>query len=430
MDSELSTKNSDSLKVPLIWHTEKKRVSDLLPYERNPRTISEKQLNDLRRSFERFNLVEIPAIDTDGKIVAGHQRIKVMQILGRGQEEIDVRVPNRKLTKEEYEQYLLTSNATGGEWDLEILKDFDVEVLLDVGFDDSDIANIWDDSLEVEDDEFDVQKTLKEIKVPMTKPGDLYQLGAHLLLCADATDATVIARLTDKQEVVMIYCDPPYNISLDYDKGIGTAGKYGGIRTNDKKSSGEYREFLKRTIMNALSISKIDAHIFYWCDESYIGMLQRRVCLWIKNNANLTPQVAFNKVYESCIYGTIGKPGLFSQKNLNEVLNKEIGTGNSVLDDILDIIDIWMAKRLPTQNYEHPTEKPLTLHEKPLRRCTQTGDIVLDLFGGSGSTLIACEQMKRKCLTVEWEPVFCDLIVKRFEAATGEKAKLITTQPQ
>jgi len=89
MDSELSTKNSDSLKVPLIWHTEKKRVSDLLPYERNPRTISEKQLNDLRRSFERFNLVEIPAIDTDGKIVAGHQRIKVMQILGRGQEAVD-----------------------------------------------------------------------------------------------------------------------------------------------------------------------------------------------------------------------------------------------------------------------------------------------------------------------------------------------------
>ena len=123
----------------------------------------------------------------------------------------------------------------------------------------------------------------------------------------------------------------------------------------------------------------------------------------------------------------MGHPYLSEQKNLNEILNKEVGTGNSALDDILDIIDIWVARRLPTQDYEHPTEKPVTLHEKPLRRCTKIGDIVLDLMGGSGSTLIACQQMKRRCLMVEWEPIFCDLIVKRFEALTGEKAKLLTS---
>ena len=173
-----------------------------------------------------------------------------------------------------------------------------------------------------------------------------------------------------------------------------------------------------------------------WCDETYIGLIQelykelgienKRVCLWIKNNQNPTPQVAFNKAYESCVYGTKGKPYLNKNiHNFNEVLNKEIGTGNRLLDDIEDYLNIWLVKRLPSNLYEHPTEKPVTLHEKPLRRCTKPGDKILDLFGGSGSTLIACQQMKRTAYLVEIEPIFCDLIIRRFEKFTNEKAKKI-----
>ena len=110
--------------------------------------------------------------------------------------------------------------------------------------------------------------------------------------------------------------------------------------------------------------------------------------------------------------------------NFTEVLNKELGpNGNKLLDDIADTFDIWIAKRVAGQEYEHPTQKPLTLHERPIKRCTAPGGTVLDLFGGSGSTLLACDAMKRKCFLAEIEPIFIDLIIRRYEHATGTKAK-------
>jgi DNA modification methylase len=157
-----------------------------------------------------------------------------------------------------------------------------------------------------------------------------------------------------------------------------------------------------------------------------LGLENRRTCLWVKGSANVTPQVAFNKCYEACMYATRGSPYLSpSCQNLSELLNREIGSGNRAIDDILDILNIWLEKRLSSGEYEHPTQKPVTLHERPLRRCTQVDDCVLDLCGGSGSTLIACEQMKRKAFLCEVEPIFCDLIIRRFELATGLSASLI-----
>ena len=170
-----------------------------------------------------------------------------------------------------------------------------------------------------------------------------------------------------------------------------------------------------------------------YCDQTYIGLLQalmtehslknRRVCLWIKNGFNVVPQVAFNKAYEPCVYATRGTPYLAdSSRNLTEILNKDVASGNRSIDDIVDLFDIWLAKREAGQDYQHPTQKPVTLHEKPLKRCTKVGDVVLDVFGGSGSTLIASEQMKRVALLSEIEPVFCQVIIDRWEAMTGETA--------
>lgn len=417
----------------LVWRTEKRLVKDLLPYEKNPRTISEKQLEDLKKSLKKFGLVEIPVIDTDGKIIAGHQRLKVLWLLGRENEEIDVRVPNRKLSEKEYEQYLLTSNAVGGDWDFEKLKSFDIEMLLDIGFSDDDLSQIWDDHLETEDDNFDVEKELKKIKKPKTKLGDVYQLGIHKLICGDTTDPSVTKKLFEKEKANMIFSDPIYNIGLSYNSGIGGKQSYGG-KTNDKKTDTEYKNFLKKSLENAISISKDDCHVFYWCDEAYVGVLQelyremevenKRICLWLKNGQNPTPNVAFNKCYEPCVYGIKGKPYLSkSEQSLNEILNKEIGTGNRLIDDVLDMLDIWLVKRLAGSDYEHPTMKPPTLYEKAIRRCTKVGDIIYDGFGGSGSSLIAGEQLKRKVYLVEIEPIFCDLIINRYEKLTGQKAK-------
>jgi DNA modification methylase len=412
--------------VPLVWRTEKRRVNDLLPYEKNPRKITDTQMEGLKESLMKFNLAEIPAINLDGKIAAGHQRIKALQLLGRGEEEIEVRVPNRKLTPAEFKQYLLTSNRSGGSWDWDILaSDFDIDTLLASGFDSGDLTNIFDDNLEVSDDNFDEEKELAKIKETDIRPGDIYALGRHRLICGDSLDPNTVAQLMDGNQADMINTDPPYNIGLSYDKGVGNKARYGGT-TDDSKSNEEYRVFAKTLITNALMATKFDAHAFFWCDERYVWLFQelytelgldsKRLCLWVKDNASPTPGVAFNKVTEYCVYGTRGKPYLSEKvKNLNEILNKETGTGNRLTDDILDLLNIWLVKRLPSQEYAHPTQKPPSLHEKALRRCSRPGDIVLDLTGGSGSILSACEQLKRTAYVSEMEPVFCQLIINRFK---------------
>lgn len=419
----------------LSWHTENRKINALIPWAKNPRILSDKQLQDLKRSLRRFNLVEIPAIDTDNRIIAGHQRLKVLQLLGRGDEEVEVRLPNRKLTQKEYEEYLLTSNAVTGDWDFEKLKSFDIGLLLDIGFDETDLANIWDQNLEAEDDGFEIEKELAKIKKPMARLGDLFALGPHKLVCGDATDPKTLQLLFGKDRASMVYSDPVYNIGVDYSGGIGGKQNYGGS-VNDHRSDEEYKTFLRKSMDNALTVSKPDTHIFYWADESYIWLLQdlyrelgiknKRVCLWIKNSQNPTPGVAFNKAFEPCVYGVRGKPYLTKGiDNLNEVLNKEVATGNRMIDDILDLLNIWLVKRLSGDQYEHATAKPPTLHEKAMRRCSRPGDIILDSFAGSGSTLIAAEQLKRRAYVIELEPIFVDLIIRRYEKLTGTKAKKI-----
>lgn len=147
----------------LKWHTEKRKVNELLPYEGNPRQMTEKQKKDLEKSLKKFDLVEIPAIDTDNKIIAGHQRIKIMQMLGKGEETIDVRVPNRKLTEEEFKEYNLRSNKNVGEWDWDMLANYDERILEDVGFDEKELKKITgQDDITEEDPEVEFTEELKE----------------------------------------------------------------------------------------------------------------------------------------------------------------------------------------------------------------------------------------------------------------------------
>ncbi len=413
----------------LSWTTTQKTINELIPQKINPRTITEKQISDLTRSLKKYNLVEIPAIDLDGTILAGHQRIKVMKILGRGDELIDVRMPNRKLTEQESNEYLIASNKLGGDWDYDLLKTFEFDTLEFAGFDKIELTNMWDGDKKAEDDEFIIEKELKEIKVPKTKIGDIIKLGKHKIICGDSTKQETLTRLLGNEKVSMIYSDPVYNINVNYGGGIGGQQNYGGD-VNDSRTFDEYRKFLKNSIECALAVSKQHTHIFYWCDQIYIGVVQdiyrslgienKRVCLWIKNNQNPVPTVAFNKVYEPVVYGVRGKPHLTKTiQNLNEVMNKELTTGNNLLEEINDI---WIAKRLSSKDYEHATSKPIELHEKAIRRCSKMGDIILDSFLGSGSTLIAGEALGRRVYGCELEPVFCDLIIRRYEKLTGTKA--------
>ncbi len=424
--------NKNMKTTNLSWHTEKRIVSVLVPNQKNPRLLNASQKKALLNSLKKFGLVEIPVIDTNNRLIAGHQRVMALKLLGNENEEIDVRVPNRELTQEEYDTYLLSSNRISGDWNWDILMEhFDQNLMLDSGFESTDFSNFLPD-LGVKNDKFNIEEEIKKIGTPKSKTGELYQLGRHLLFCGDSTDPRSIKILMGDKKVSTIYQDPPFNIGLSYDKGIGGNGNYGG-QTDDSKTDSEYREFLKKTLLNGLSVCEKDAHIFTYSDQKYVWLLQtlyqelgienKRVCLWIKNGFGVTPQVAFNKCYEPCIYGTICKPYL-SNKSLNftEIMNKEISTGNQGIQDIYDTLDIWMANRINGTDYEHPTEKPPVLHERALRRCTKVNDSVLDMFGGSGSLLVACEQLQRTAYLIEKEPVFVDLIIRRYEKLTGNKA--------
>lgn len=417
----------------LSWHTEQRAVDSLTNHKKTPRKISKEQLERLKKSLEKFSLVEIPAIDFDGTILAGHQRIKVLQILGQGKDIIDVRVPNRKLTTEEAEEYLIGSNSIHGEWDFDLLKEFDISLLSDLGFDQKELDDLWNNTLS--EDDFDPEEEVKKIKNPKTKVGDIILLGKHKLICGDSTKPGTLKKLFGDERASMIMSDPIYNIAIDYNSGIGGKQSYGGT-VDDSKSDNEYKSFLKASMESALAVTKADAHVFYWSDQVYIWLIQtlyrelgisnKRVCLWLKNGQNPTPGVAFNKAYEPCTYGTRGKPYMVKGMNkLNEVMNESMTTGNDLIQEVFDHFTVWPAKRLPSNQYEHSTMKPPEVYEKSIRRCTKTDDIILDSFSGSGSTIMAGEKLKRRVYAVEIEPVFCDLAIKRFESLTGIKAVVI-----
>jgi DNA modification methylase len=186
-------------------------------------------------------------------------------------------------------------------------------------------------------------------------------------------------------------------------------------------------------LKSALAVSVEDLHVAFWADEAWVwvfqtlymelGIKNRRLNVWVKNNSSPTPTVAFNKCTEFCVYGSKGSPYLSDLvKNLNEIQNKDLSTGNQLLEEISNL---WATKRLPSNQMEHPTSKNPELHHKFILRCTKPGDIIFDAFSGSASTMICAEQLGRKVYSLEIEPVFCDLAIRRYEKLTGRKAEII-----
>jgi len=418
-------------KSKLVWSTVKRRLGDLVAHIHNPRIATDSFRQKLTEMIKKFGLVEIPAVDLDGTTLAGHQRIAALLALYGPDHVIEVRIPSRKLTKAERKTYLLASNRLHADWDWTALAEhFDIKDLFQTGFDDADLSHIYDDSLIVEDDNWDEEKEIKKIKEPTVKLGELWQLGDHKLFCGDATDENIVRQLVGNTKIDFSDVDAPFNIKYSYQ---GKNGKYGGIEKDDR-SPDEYRTFIQSLIRNSIMVSKSAAHYIFWCDERWVWLLQqlykelgiesKRLCIWIKDNAMPTPKVPFNKATEFAAYGSIGTPYINDRiKNLNTILNKEVGSGARALDDILDLYSIWLVKRLPASDYEHPTQKPPSLHEKALRRCTRPGDAVLDLTAGSGSLMVACEQMKRRAFLCEVDPIFATLIKNRYEKISNKKAK-------
>jgi DNA modification methylase len=422
----------------ITWTQKNINLSHLIKNGYNPRKLSENERRDLETSIKTFGMV-VPVIINIGSranvIIGGEQRIKIYADLGI--ESVECMVPSRELTIDEERELNLRLNKNTGSWDEELLKEFDINQLLDVGFGDEELQHLFDD-VDVVEDDFDLEKALVETVTPKVVFGDIWELGQHRLLVGDSTDTASVEALMAGDLADIVYCDPPYNIGLDYAKGVSSGKKYNGSysRKDDSKVNTDYHEFLTKSITVAKRIAHPNAHYFYWCDSSYIWMIQslftehsidsKRVILWLKNNQNPTPKIAFNKVYEPCVYGTTGKPYLNTAlNNTHEIINQEVTTGNQMHDDIYDMIDIWIEKRDNVHTYQHPTQKPVTLNEKPFKRCSAPLHTVYSGFAGSGSDLIACETLHRKWRGVEKDLIFATVIIDRWEKFTGHKATKI-----
>jgi len=425
-------------KQKLTWSLTTRKVSDLTKNGYNPRKISESEKRDLENSVKEFGTV-VPVVLNIGSreniIIGGEQRIKIYADLGI--ENVECMVPSRELTPTEEKELNLRLNKNTGSWDENLLKDFDMDMLLGVGFGDEELQSLFDD-VDLTEDDFDIEKALKETIASKVKTGEIWELGKHRLLVGDSTDVLSVQKLMDGNLADIVYCDPPYNIGLDYSKGVGNKEKYQGSYSakDDSKKDADYLDFIDKSIEVSKTVAKKDSHFFYWCDSSYLWITQtlytkhdidsKRVCMWIKNNQNPTHKIAFNKVYEPCVYGTIGKPYLNSgMNNTNEILNQEVTTGNQVHDEIIDMIDIWIEKRDNVKDYQHPTQKPVTLNEKPFKRCSAPLHVIYSGFAGSGSDLIASEELNRVWRGVENDLIFATIIIDRWEKFTGLKAKKI-----
>jgi DNA modification methylase len=416
----------------LQWHNEKRKVKDLTPCSYNPRKITDEQKTLLKKSLTKFNVAEIPAINTDGTIIAGHMRIMASIENGRGDEIIDVRVPNRELTKEEADEYMLASNRITGEWDFLKLAKFNTEMLKSVGFSSFEMDKIL---LRVaKEDNFDAQKEYEKIQEPETKKGDLYLLGNHRLLCGSSVDEQDFEKLMDGKKGNLIFTDPPYNInykspagfSYDSKKFGGTGGKILNDNLSDKDCLQFYTDVLKN-----LFIHTDDSVTIYWWVSSVIQHISQQafeladwhfsqIIIWLKNSVSMVSK-DYLRTYENCIVGwKNGKAHYIDKRTENYkdviMLDKET---------FAEQLDVWYEHRDNTSKYLHPTQKPVRLSERAIKKNSKSGDIVIDAFGGSGSTLIGCSQLDRKCFAMELDPKYCDVIVKRYEKYTGKKAERV-----
>lgn len=397
----------------ITWHVEERDIKDLIPADYNPRKLSADERRDLENSIQEFGEV-VPVVVNVGKrkdvLIGGHQRTTLYADLKK--KKVKVMVPSRELTLDEEKRLNLRLNKNTGSWDFEKLAEMELETLIEVGFGDEELSTLWDD-VDMMNDNFDVERARKEIKTPKARPGYIYQLGSHRVMCGDSTDLDQMSNLMQGKLADVVYIDPPKE----------------KVR---KKKDAEQESLLEVVVENTIEFAAPNAHMFCWTDEKGIastsvvlrafGVAVQNVCMWIKQSVNMNPKVAFSNVYQPCVYGTRGKPKLNKMHSkVSGILNKEVDADNQLQEDVLGIVPLWLDRHDDTK--EHPDQKPVTLCERPLKRTSSPGDTILDPFGGSGSLLVACEQIGRTACVMEKDPVYVDVIIKRWEAFTNRKAK-------
>jgi len=385
-------------------------IEKLIPYARNSRTHSDEQVAQIAGSIREFGFTNPVLVDKDGTIVAGHGRVMAARKLGMAS------VPCLRLghlTESQVRAYVIADNklALNAGWDEQMLKS-EIAAIKDDGFD-IDLLGFSDDELsellqpEIVEGQTDPDQVPEAPEEPATKPGDLWVLGDHRLLCGDSTNFESVNRLVLNQKVDILITDPPYNVAYE-----GKTEKKLKIE-NDSMEDGAFRQFLQDVYTAADSVMREGAVFYIWHADSEghnfrgaafeTGWKVRQCLVWNKNTLVLGRQ-DYHWKHEPCLYGW--KDGAAHYWGSDR-------TQTTVLDF-----------NKPSRNGEHPTMKPVELFKYQIGNSSKPGDVVLDLFGGSGTTAIACEQLGRKARLMELDPRYCDVIVKRWEDFTGKKAVL------
>lgn len=387
-------------------------IERLKPAEYNPRKDlkpEDEEYQKIKRSFIEFGYVAPIIVNSDMTVIGGHQRLKVLQELGYKEVECNI----VELDKNKEKALNIALNKITGEWDndkLEVLlADLrETEIDMDItGFSFDEVDSILKDITGSKEDDFDLDEALQEIEEPISKPGDIWLLGKHRLMCGDSTQKEAVMRLMNKQEADMILTDPPYNV--DYEGKTEDALKI----ENDNMSETEFYNFLLDSFKNMYESAKNGCGIYVFHADTEglnfrnafksVGFKLAQCLVWVKNNFVIGRQ-DYQWKHEPILYGW-----------------KE-GAGHYFVDDRKQSTVLEFDK--PVRNAEHPTMKPIDLLVHLIKNSSKENDLILDLFGGSGSTLIAAEQTKRICYTMELDPKYCDVIVKRWENLTNQKATL------
>jgi DNA modification methylase len=379
-------------------HVERRSVESLIPYARNARTHSDAQVAQLAASIQEWGWTTPVLIDETGSIIAGHGRVMAARKLGI--EDVPVMVA-AGWSEAQRRAYVLADNqlATNAVWDMDLLKvelndldgmGFDLEL---IGFDS--LGDLLGEETEGLTDPDEVPETPAE---PITVLGDVWTLGRHRLMCGDSTSIDAVEKLMDGREADILFTDPPYGINFKPPRGTH------GIILNDNLDGQEFDEFLDGTFAAALASMKPDTYAFIWTGWSKIGAFERSIQkffkiqamhVWVKNNFGIG---YYSRPKHEPFYLCLnGKPVYPSKAPA----------------------DVWDAARV--HKTTHSCEKPVELITDILDTYHKNS-VVLDLFGGSGSTLIACEKTARDCRMMELDPKYCDVIIQRWQNFTGQKA--------
>ena len=416
---------------------ESRLLADIVPYAKNAKKHDNRQINNVAESIKQYGFVQPIVIDRDGVIVIGHCRALAAKKLGM-QEVPCVCVDD--LTPEQVNALRIVDNKSNeSEWDFDILPDELAELDFD-GFDfDFGIgADAEEESAEVV--EVDVPD-FDEDEEPTAKFGQIYQLGNHRLMCGDSTRSDMFEQLLGGAEIDCVCTDPPYNMAYE---GAGRTPKERRKKNkiaNDNLPKEEFEKFLLSVYKCLQERMKDGASFYVFYKElgegvfirllEEAGLTFKQELIWVKNQLVLGG-AKYQNIYEPCLFGCKGKSvksWYGGRKNRSviehiDLMNEE--ELRNALRDLLDSLDpdIIREKKVLVNDL-HPTMKPIKLLAKLLRNSTKQGDCVLDAFGGSGSTLMACEQIGRSCYMMEFEPKYVDVIIKRWETLTGEKAVLL-----